>query len=277
MKKILVAFDGLKYSDSAVEYAVDIAKDDNALLVGIFLHDMSYLAISYTYRLGSPFSDIWSMDYKADPADEEKIKTNVSIFSAKCEEMGVRYNVHINRGVPVEELLHESAYADLMIMDARLAFRNVTDDEMSAQFIEMLTEVQCPVLVTPSKFEKINNVILTYDGSPASTFAIRMYSYVFPEWKHLPTRMVTVKSEEGKFTEKHNILDLLHEHFLSIEIDILTGDARKELLEYLKKTTNNTLVVMGSYGRPALFMLFKKSLANSIIREVMVPVLIAHP
>lgn len=277
MKKILVAFDGLKYSDSAVEYAVDIAKDDDALLVGVFLHDMSYLAISYTYRWGSPLTNVWEMDYKPDPADEEKIKTNVAIFSAKCKEMGVRFKVHIDRGVPVEELLQESAYADLMIIDARLAFRNMTDDEMSAQFIEMLTEVQCPVLVTPSKFEKIDNIILTYDGSPSSTYAIRMYSYIFPEWRNFPTRMVTVKSEDVKLTEKHNIHDLLLEHFPSVETDILTGNPRKELLDYLKKTTNNTLVVMGAYGRPAISMLFKKSLANSIIRDVMVPVLIAHP
>jgi nucleotide-binding universal stress UspA family protein len=277
MKKILIAFDGLKYSDSAVEYAVDIAKGDNALLVGVFLHDMSYLAISYTYRWASPLTNIWEMDYKPDPADEKKIKTNVAIFSNKCEEMGIRYKVHVNRGVPVEELLQESAYADLMIIDARLAFRNVTDDEMSAQFIEMLTEVQCPVLVTPSKFEKIDNVILTYDGSPSTTYAIRMYSYIFPEWRNLPTRMVTVKSEDLKLTEKHNIHDLLLEHFPSVETVILTGNPRKELLDYLKKTTNNTLVVMGAYGRPAISMLFKKSLANSIIRDVMVPVLIAHP
>lgn len=267
----------MKYSDSAVEYAVDIAKDDNALLVGVFLHDMSYLAISYTYRWASPMADVWEMDYKPDPADEEKIKANVSIFSAKCEEIGVRYKVHINRGLPVEELLMESTYADLMVMDARLAFRNVTDDEMSAQFIEMLTEVQCPVLVTPSKFEKIDNVILTYDSSPSSAYAIKMYSYVFPEWRNYPTKLVTVKSEEEKLSEKHHIQDLLHEHFSSVEMEILTGNARKELLDHLKKYTNNTLVVMGAYGRPAISMLFKKSLANSIIREVMVPVLIAHP
>lgn len=276
MKKILVVFDGLKYSDSAVAYAIDIAKDSNALLVGVFLHDMSYLSISYTYRWGSPYTNAWESTYKPDPADEEKIKANTSIFASKCEQAGVKFKMHIDRGVPVEELLQESAFADLLIMDARLAFSNVAEDEMAAQFIEMLSEVQCPVLIVPSVFEKINNAILTYDGSASSTYAIKMYSYLFPEWKNYPTRMVSVNAEHPEMEQKHHILDLLNERFMDFHTDVLIGSAKQTLLTYLKTITNNTVVVMGAYGRPALSMLFRKSMANAVIREVMVPVFIAH-
>lgn len=277
MKKIIIAFDGLRYSDAAVEYATDIAKDSKALLVGVFLHDLSYLALSYTYRWGSPMANIWDPNFKPDPADEEKIKTNVSIFSDKCEKEGLDYKVHVNRGVPVEELLQESLFADLIIMDARLAFSRMSEDELSAQFIELLTEVQCPVLVVPSKFEKIDNAILTYDGSPTSIYAIKMFSYIFPEWRNFPTRLVTVNEEDKKLKEKHHITDLLDKHFDEYFIDVLSGNARQELISYLKVHTNNTVVVMGAYGRPAISMLFKKSLANEVIRDVMVPVFIAHP
>ena len=276
MKKILVVFDGLKYSDSAVEYAIDIAKDSGSLLVGVFLHDMSYLSISYNYRWGSPYTTAWDATYKPDPADEEKIKVNTSIFADKCEHAGVRYKIHIDRGVPVEELLQESAFADLLIMDARLAFSNVAEDEMAAQFIEMLSEVQCPVLVVPSVFEKVNNAILTYDGSASSTYAIKMFSYLFPEWRNNPTRMVTVKAEHPEIEQKHHILDLLNERFPDLQTDVLTGSTKQTLITYLKTFTNNTVVVMGAYGRPAISMLFRKSMANAVIREVMVPVFIAH-
>jgi hypothetical protein len=42
MKKIIAAFDGLKFSHSACDYAVFLAKKTGAHLVGVFLDDFSY-------------------------------------------------------------------------------------------------------------------------------------------------------------------------------------------------------------------------------------------
>ena len=42
MKKILAAFDGLKFSESTKSYAVQLAKQSSAHLVGVFLDDPSH-------------------------------------------------------------------------------------------------------------------------------------------------------------------------------------------------------------------------------------------
>ncbi len=42
MKKILAAFDGLKFSESMMAYAIEMAKQNNAHLVGLFLEDPAY-------------------------------------------------------------------------------------------------------------------------------------------------------------------------------------------------------------------------------------------
>lgn len=42
MKKIIAAFDGLKYSEATKEYAIDLAKQTNTHLVGIFMDDTIY-------------------------------------------------------------------------------------------------------------------------------------------------------------------------------------------------------------------------------------------
>ena len=47
MKKIIAAFDGLKFSDSTKEYAVHLAQNSNAHLVSIFLDDITY----HSYKL----------------------------------------------------------------------------------------------------------------------------------------------------------------------------------------------------------------------------------
>lgn len=42
MKKMIVVLDGLKYSSSAVAYAVFIAQQEMAHLVGVFPEDFTY-------------------------------------------------------------------------------------------------------------------------------------------------------------------------------------------------------------------------------------------
>ena len=42
MKKILAAFDGLKFSESTRDYAIEMTKLNEADLVGVFLEDLAY-------------------------------------------------------------------------------------------------------------------------------------------------------------------------------------------------------------------------------------------
>jgi nucleotide-binding universal stress UspA family protein len=57
---------------------------------------------------------------------------------------------------------------------------------------------------------------------------------------------------------------------------VLTGDAETKLLDYLKLSGDNAVVVMGAYGRSALSRMFHQSLSNRIIQEVNIPVFITH-
>ena len=44
MKKIIAAFDGLKYSVSTRDYAVYLARQTNTHLVGVFMDDQMYMS-----------------------------------------------------------------------------------------------------------------------------------------------------------------------------------------------------------------------------------------
>ena len=47
MKKISAIFDGLKFSTSTLEYAIQLAAQSKALLSGVFLEDFTY----HSYKL----------------------------------------------------------------------------------------------------------------------------------------------------------------------------------------------------------------------------------
>ena len=51
MKKFIVAFDGLRFSESVRDYAVMLARQSGAHLVGVFLEDLLSTAIKSTISL----------------------------------------------------------------------------------------------------------------------------------------------------------------------------------------------------------------------------------
>ncbi|MFN8321676.1 MAG: universal stress protein [Chitinophagales bacterium] len=275
-KKIIAAFDGTKYSEGAVKYAVEIAKTTNSLLVGVFIQDMRYVNLTYAYAWDQPFVDFANIE-KAQADEKEKVDLNISLFKRTCEANGVNHKVHLDKGVPVQELLNESTFADLLLLDSHTTFFTFEEKGPSPFLRDLLTDSHCPVLILPHHYSAIEKAVLCYDGSPSSVYAIRMYSYLFTELSGLKTTVVTVNEKStNHLKEGWNFKDLVHTHFGNSDYVVLSGDAEKELIAYLKLNGQNSLVVMGAYGRNAISRLFHQSLSNQVIQELHVPVFITH-
>jgi hypothetical protein len=54
MKKIIAALDGLKFSGSTRDYAIQLARQNNAHLVGVFLDDHTSFSSAYHYEEPEP-------------------------------------------------------------------------------------------------------------------------------------------------------------------------------------------------------------------------------
>lgn len=275
-KKILAAFDGTKYSEGAIKYAIEIAKTTNSLLVGVFIQDMRYLNLTYAYAWDQPFVDFASIE-KSQTEEREKVNLNISLFKRACDDSGVNHKVHLDKGVPVQELLSESAFADLLILDSHTTFFSFEEKGPSPFLRDLLTDSNCPVLIVPHNYSAVEKAVLCYDGSPSSVYAIRMFSYLFNELSSLKTTVVTVNEKSTNHVkEGWNFKDLVHTHFTNCDYAVLSGDAEKELIGYLKLNGQNAVVVMGAYGRNAISRLFHQSLSNKVIQELHVPVFITH-
>src|SRR3954471_1835969 len=115
MKKILAAFDGTRYSEGASKYAIEIAKATGSMLVGVFVQDMRYLNFTYAYAWDQPFIDYGSIE-ASQKEEKEKIELNMKLFKGACEEMGVHHKIQLDKGVPLQTLLDESTFADIIII-----------------------------------------------------------------------------------------------------------------------------------------------------------------
>jgi nucleotide-binding universal stress UspA family protein len=148
---------------------------------------------------------------------------------------------------------------------------------MPSHFVkDVLEGSECPVLVAPYSFSSVEEVILTYDGTDSSVFAIRQFAHLFPGLADKKVVVVSVRDGEGTTLEQQfKIKEWLKAHFPQAEFVVLRGSASDELFGYLidKK---NALVVMGAYGRKMFSRFFKPSQARLVMKSVNLPVFIAH-
>src|SRR5579863_9850266 len=129
-RKILAAFDGTKYSEGASKYAIEIAKATGSLLVGVFIQDMRYINFTYAYAWDQPFVDLTSIE-ASQKEEREKIDLNIKLFHRACDEKGIHHKVHLDRGVPLQELMNESALSDFIIIDSHTSFFTLGDSNPS--------------------------------------------------------------------------------------------------------------------------------------------------
>lgn len=276
-KKILAVFDGYKFSQSTLDYAIQLTKEADAFLVGVFLDESFYRSYN-TLQILKTHKDAEQILLKLDTKDQEKRDAAVTKFQKACGQAGVAYTFHRNKDIAIHELKQESIYADLIIINDSETFSRVAEDSPTRFIKELLADVQCPVLVVPNKFIPIDKIILLYDGAPSSVFAIKMFSYVLNGMGDLPVEVFTVKDKKGTSHVSDNKLmkEFIKRHFPKVKFVVAKGNPEEEIVSYLRNHKENELVVLGAYRRTEISRWFKASMADILIKELDTALFIAH-
>lgn len=276
MKKIIAAFDGLKFSTGAMDYAIYLTKHFNAHLVGIFLDDVTYTSYGYA-QLIKDAGEHQTMRV-LDKADKEKRDTALHVFTTNCEEAGLNFTIHRDKNIAITELLHESIYADLLIVDSHETFTHVKEPLPSPFIRDLLTDVECPVLLVPRKFEIQEKIIFLYDGDPSSVYAVKMFSYLMAPFKYLPVEVLSIRPPEQSLHLPDNGLmkEFLKRHFPKAEYTVLNGNAEEKIVSYLLSQKQKAIVALGAYRRGKISRWFKPSMADVLMKNVQMPLFVAH-
>jgi hypothetical protein len=273
MKKIVAAFDGLRFAPATRDYAIALARQTGMYLVGLFMEDILYHQI--------PGHDAGTLTAARDPQQDERLRhISVLNFEANCIRESVAYSIHRARDMNFEQVIRESVYADLLLISGRETLSGKAEKIPSRFIKDLLMRSQCPVLVLPEKYTAIEKVILLYDGEPSSVYAIRQFGNLLSQLAILPVDLVSaadgvtmLRSREEKLMMK-----LLSRHFPEANRCILNGTPRKVIPAYLADQPAGSVVVMGAYGRGrgTLSRAFKRSLADILMARSRFPLFIAH-
>ena len=131
-------------------------------------------------------------------------------------------------------------------------------------------------MIAPYDFENIEKIYFAYNSTPSSMFAIKQFTYLFPELAKRKVEVLNVQSGgDGMLEEAFKMKEWMKEHFDDVEYVVLKGDPADQLFGYLLERKNG-VIVMGAYGRGMLSRFFKPSHARLIIKTVNMPIFVAH-
>ena len=273
MKKILLAFDGIHFSEGAFDFARQLNALHSILLTGVFIPQLSYANLwSYTGGMAGP-----SYVPLLEGEDTDAVEKNIERFETLCRENNIAHSVHKDFfDFALPELKRETRFADLLIISSETFYQNIGTGDPSEYMKEAVHSAECPVVIVPEKFKfpKVN--ILAYDGGESSVYGIKQFAYLFPEFRAQETLLVySSQNETEGLPNKNQLEELARQHFLNISFRKLDLNPRKYFSDWINQNSN-AILVTGSYGRSFFSQLFHKDFVNDVIAEHKLPVFISH-
>src|SRR4051812_38120749 len=128
MKKIIVAIDALTYNENGLEYAIAVAKRSGGMILGVFLHDLSYIYAELPdvfVLVPTQYSNIVDRQKK----DADKLELNLKLFNDRCNAENIKHKAHIHEGTDIVDfLISESLFADVLILDEHMSFTHINEN-----------------------------------------------------------------------------------------------------------------------------------------------------
>jgi nucleotide-binding universal stress UspA family protein len=273
MKKIILALDGEHFPKGAFELAAFLNQKEAVLVTGVFLSpiDVSKI-VAYTGLEAVPL-----MPSLTDGDYSEQVQQNIDLFRNKCVAEGMEFRIHNDSdNLPLASLIKESRFADLLFVSRESFFSNISKEQPNEYMQELLKKTECPVVVVPENFKAPEKVIVLYDGEASSAFALKQFAYLFPSFSNLPVTLTEVTASPNEnLPDQDAVAELAARHFSDLTLNEVAMENKKYFTTWLSEH-EKTWVVMGAYGRSLLSTLFKKSFADEVIKNVELPLFIAH-
>lgn len=275
MEKIVVVLSARKPDTTSIDFACRIAAGTQSKLTGLFVENLYYHPPTESMN-----KDVYFQSVQEKESGSTVITDTgqaVKLFVSECGLHHITAETYIDKGEPIQEVIYESRFADLLIVDPKINFYDRVEQLPSHFTKEILSNAECPVLLAPDKAVDVEEIVFCYDGSASAVYALKQFTYLLPQFKNKKATLLEVNSSgKEEFNEDHRrIMNWLRAHYESVNYQALKGIARDELFTWFFMKSNK-LAVMGSYGRSALSKFFKHNTADTLIRTVDLPIFITH-
>lgn len=273
MRKIIFLSDTEQLPQPILDYVFMLNESGPILVTGIFIPRSNYLETLISFTGSAAVVPILN---QLVPEKEAVVSENAAArFREFCIKNSIEFRLHEKQGnLHSDELKKETRFADLLLFSSN-SFRENADPDLVYEYTQYIAHhAECPVMILPAAFNRPENMILAYDGSPSSVFAIKQLAYIQPALATLDTLLVCMNTEE-EMPDKDYIQELAALHYKDLTFFKVDIDAGKHFAPWLEDQ-EKTLLVAGSFGRNMISDLFRKSFICDIINAHKMPVFVAH-
>lgn len=277
MNKLLWIVNPITFVESDLDYPISISNITNSRLTVLLLDEYKLQPMmvvsndpmfpTVEYRI--PTLDI--PDNQAVLFEEGKQR-----ILRSADQKNVSLIIHDGTGDAGSDIVLESRFSDLILVKSTMSFNFADTDSPSDFLLHILPKVECPVLILPEAMQSINEIVFTYNGKYSSIYAIRQFTYLFPQLSQVPVTILYVPEEEGEIKHQQQLKEFLYQHYESISFTILQGDPGTAIQNELI-SRENVVATFGALGRNKLSYFFKKSAAENILNKLHIPLFITHP
>lgn len=280
-KSLVVYVTHAQHGQQALNMACALASRFNAHLTGTFVHEPLYYRYPWTYE-GGIVPD-FSEDTKQAKAEADAAR---EVFEKACRAYGVdKWDWRYSEGEYLNTLVLTARYADAVLVGQPdpddVEDLQAKDPDLSAK---LAIASGRPVIVVPysGRFDTLGQrVLVAWNASREATRAVREALPLLTTAKQV--HILAVNPETGDYRGHGeepgaDIALYLSRHGINAEAAQTVSGAVSVANTILSRAAdlNADLICMGAYGHSRLRELTMGGVTHRIMREMPVPVLLAH-
>lgn len=275
IRRILLPLDSSKYTQTGLQYAVELAKRYDAEINGMVVLDLPGIndSIGPYVAGGVEFAELFRQ--KELEQAKEHIENLLKVFSKTCQENNVKHKEFEYQGTPSNNIIKESFFFDLLIAGMRNYFHFDPSSASEESLEKILTHTITPILAVPDRMHILKKVLLICDGTPSSARALQRFSHIAEKSTFHINLLATMKDEkEAKFFLNRAKAYLETYSITNISTEWSPNPSREMLEEKFLKDID--LIVFGIHQHKTIKEFIIGDLATFLIRENKWPLFIVQ-
>lgn len=276
VKKIILALDQSQVGQDARTYAISLAKDHKAEILGVSVLDTPWLTASQPEPLGGSTFKI-RHDTEVIQSTQIQIDELMQSFKKDCKLENVSAQAIEIEGFPANEIEMASYEADLIVVGKTTDFHFELDQDSDHTVKHIAHNNPRPVIIVPQVPDKSNIILVAYDGKIRSSRALHMFLLLkLGQNKIIHIIHINKNEKEGKEIVSA-ALKLCQSYEVKAESHIIQSESPPQdvILNY-SGILKAEIIVLGGFGNTLLRETLFSSCSKVLLKKSQIPLFIHH-
>jgi nucleotide-binding universal stress UspA family protein len=196
-------------------------------------------------------------------------------FEQRCQQFGIPGEMSIEVGEITPTIIARATFSDLVIIHIAHPPGDHPIHRMESGIRKLVQRCPRPILAIPEVSERLETLLVAYNGSPKAAEALYAAAYFASRWE-VPLVVLTVAEPEKV---KPNIINHARYYLRSHGIKTTFIQEKGDIASTILATAHHhqaDMIFMGGYSRPPIMEMVFGSSLDAVLAESQIPVLICR-